>query len=494
MTSLPSDTPVQPVFSAPARTTETPSSLPFTFTGSGGEYFRIWIINLLLSIVTLGIYSAWAKIRRLKYVYNHTSVNGSSFEYHGKPLAILKGRIIALILFGGYNIAFQVSPLIGLIAFGILVVVLPWLLWSSFRFRLHNSSYCGIRFGFHGRLSGSYKVFLGIPFLLSIAMMISLLVVTIATVFALAGTEGLDKLKNIPWMEDTSISSSHDADTQDDLTAADEEDETEYDETYEDSLEDEIDDEQLLADLMAEEDDEITEEFECTPAQTTDSSDTKDFLKNSGKIIAPLIIMPIAFIVLIALFYAAVHFYAKRYQHGNSHFGTASSGFYGKMGGFIKAYIVTFIVGGICFGITIAAITGALHLTDISSQRSKISLILASLAPAVAYLLAIVVAVPIWTALIQNTTWNNTRLEQHQFVSRAPIMKMIWVSLTNLIGIICTLGLFFPFAHIRMLKVRLGAMTLIPAGPLDTFISAAQSEVGAVGVGATDFFDFDIGL
>ncbi|MDR1854861.1 MAG: DUF898 domain-containing protein, partial [Azoarcus sp.] len=37
------------------------------FTGSGGEYFRIWIVNLLLSILTLGIYSAWAKVRREQY-------------------------------------------------------------------------------------------------------------------------------------------------------------------------------------------------------------------------------------------------------------------------------------------------------------------------------------------------------------------------------------------------------------------------------------------
>jgi hypothetical protein len=34
------------------------------FTGSGAEYFGIWIVNLLLTILTLGIYSAWAKVRR----------------------------------------------------------------------------------------------------------------------------------------------------------------------------------------------------------------------------------------------------------------------------------------------------------------------------------------------------------------------------------------------------------------------------------------------
>ena len=59
------------------------------------EYFRIWIVNLLLSLVTLGIYSAWAKVRRLRYFYGHTSVDGGTFGYHASPIAILKGRLIA---------------------------------------------------------------------------------------------------------------------------------------------------------------------------------------------------------------------------------------------------------------------------------------------------------------------------------------------------------------------------------------------------------------
>ncbi len=67
------------------------------FTGSGAEYFGIWIVNLLLTIVTLGIYSAWAKVRRLQYFYRHTEVAGSSFDFHGSPTRILIGRVIALV-------------------------------------------------------------------------------------------------------------------------------------------------------------------------------------------------------------------------------------------------------------------------------------------------------------------------------------------------------------------------------------------------------------
>ncbi len=33
-----------------------------SFHGSAGEYFRIWIVNLCFSVITLGICSAWAKV------------------------------------------------------------------------------------------------------------------------------------------------------------------------------------------------------------------------------------------------------------------------------------------------------------------------------------------------------------------------------------------------------------------------------------------------
>ena len=50
----------------------TSTAEPLRFTGSGSEYFRIWIVNVLLTIVTLGFYSPWAKVRRLKYFYGNT--------------------------------------------------------------------------------------------------------------------------------------------------------------------------------------------------------------------------------------------------------------------------------------------------------------------------------------------------------------------------------------------------------------------------------------
>ena len=79
----------------PAPTTQSSSPgvtrEPFTFTGNTRDYFGIWIVNVLLTIVTLGVYSAWAKVRRQRYFYGNTWLAGSSFEYHAKPIKILVG-------------------------------------------------------------------------------------------------------------------------------------------------------------------------------------------------------------------------------------------------------------------------------------------------------------------------------------------------------------------------------------------------------------------
>ena len=135
----------------------------FSFTGKGGEYFRIWIVNLFLTIITLGIYSAWAKVRRVQYFQRNTWLNGSSFDYHGTPIAILKGRLLAVSMFVAYNLALKTMPMVGLAIALLIAAVMPLLLVKSFRFRLYNTSYRGLRFGFIGSVKSAYMKFLLLP-------------------------------------------------------------------------------------------------------------------------------------------------------------------------------------------------------------------------------------------------------------------------------------------------------------------------------------------
>ena len=66
---------------APAPLSQASSTLNFEFHGNGMEYFRIWIVNIFLSIVTLGIFSAWAKVRREQYFYGNLRLGEQHFAY-----------------------------------------------------------------------------------------------------------------------------------------------------------------------------------------------------------------------------------------------------------------------------------------------------------------------------------------------------------------------------------------------------------------------------
>ncbi len=133
------------------------------FTGKATEYFGIWIVNLLLSIVTLGIYSAWAKVRRKKYFNNNTLIENVGFDYHAKPIAILKGRMIAFAIFMVYAFSDNIHPLMPVL-FGLLFFFLiPWLVVRASIFNARNTSHRGLRFDFVGKVGGALRVFVLLP-------------------------------------------------------------------------------------------------------------------------------------------------------------------------------------------------------------------------------------------------------------------------------------------------------------------------------------------
>jgi hypothetical protein len=65
----PPPAPASPLRQAKRPADDTGVFTPIEFTGTAGEYFGIWIVNILLTIVTVGFYSAWAKVRRKRYFY-----------------------------------------------------------------------------------------------------------------------------------------------------------------------------------------------------------------------------------------------------------------------------------------------------------------------------------------------------------------------------------------------------------------------------------------
>lgn len=136
----------------------------FSFSGKAADYFGIWIVNLLLSLVTLGIYTAWAKVRRLRYFYGNTWLDGHNFEYLAKPKQILIGRIIVVGALLIYNFLVQVSPFFGILIVPYLIAF-PWLVNKSMAFNARMTSYRNVRLNFAGSYWGAFKAFVLWPFL-----------------------------------------------------------------------------------------------------------------------------------------------------------------------------------------------------------------------------------------------------------------------------------------------------------------------------------------
>ena len=367
----------EPAFVQPPATPQpvSPPPEPLVFTGSGNEYFRIWIVNLALTMATLGIYSAWAKVRRLQYFYRHMRLAGAGFDYHGNPIAILKGRIIALILFGLYTAAGYVNIWMGIGIFAALAAVLPWLFGRSLRFRLHNSSYRGIRFRFHGTTAQAYWVFLALP---------------IFTVLSL---------------------------------------------------------------------------------------------------------------LTLGPFW---HHRLKRYQFSNAAYGRSRLSTDAAVGEFYVTYVlaVFMFIGllivfvGVVMAITAVAMVAGRPLPDQppvpGGPEVNVVTVIGFAIGFLVYVMIVIAVQAVTTARIQNECWNAAKLDRHRFVSRMSARRLFGILLTNLLGTVATLGLFRPFAQVRLARYVASTFTLVPAAGFDTFIAAEFDDVSAVGEETTDLFDFDI--
>ena len=154
----------------PPPTTE--RTLSVRFTASGSEYFRIWIVNLLLIVVTLGFYLPFAKARRLRYFYANTLVDNQPLAFHGDAWKMFRGYLMMLIIFGAYAVSSYVSNWVAFGAFVLLAALWPALWRSSLMFRLGNTSWRGLRMSFEGTLADAYRAMLPlfVPALLILAV------------------------------------------------------------------------------------------------------------------------------------------------------------------------------------------------------------------------------------------------------------------------------------------------------------------------------------
>lgn len=134
-----------------------------SFHGSGGTLFGIHVVNVLVTIVTFGIYYFWARTRVRRYLAGQTEIEGDRFAYHGTPRELVLGMLKALIVFG---LPFLLLSLIqdvldlpppvkvaaGFVSASMIFLFYPVAIVGSRRYRLSRISWRGIRFSFQGRV------------------------------------------------------------------------------------------------------------------------------------------------------------------------------------------------------------------------------------------------------------------------------------------------------------------------------------------------------
>ena len=146
---------------------------PIKFKGQAGEYFGIWIVNLLLTIITIGIYGAWAKVRTKKYFSSNTEIDGHSFGYHATGWQILKGRILVALVSLVFFLGVVLTSEAGVLASGIYVsfvfilaiLALPWIVNNALKFSARMTSYRNIRLNWRGTYGQTLFIYYITPLL-----------------------------------------------------------------------------------------------------------------------------------------------------------------------------------------------------------------------------------------------------------------------------------------------------------------------------------------
>ena len=141
-----------------------PTTARLRYHGTGGSLFGLMFVNALLTVITLTIYSAWAKTKVRVFHWSHTELDGDRFAYHGTGgelfAGFLKAGVVLIVLgfaFGALNnvlvgpeasVGAQVATTVGF--YVVVFLLVAFAINSARRYRLRRTSWRGIRFSFHG--------------------------------------------------------------------------------------------------------------------------------------------------------------------------------------------------------------------------------------------------------------------------------------------------------------------------------------------------------
>ena len=474
-TLAPAAPPAAPPGLAPAPATRTgPRGLAIEFTGTGSEYFRIWIVNLLLTIVTLGFYYPFAKARRLRYFHGNTLVGGHALGFHGDPWKMLRGYVLMLVFGAAYLGAGEISPIAGAVAGVAFALLWPALWQSSLRFRLANTSWRGLRLRFSGSLGGAYAALL--PLLLPVAVIVA------AGAFGQDDREKQAAATAAAQHADAPAAGATDAATG---PAADPE-----------SAEAAAADGPAATEAAA-------EKRAAGSAERSAGEDAADGAEEGAGDARPpaLRTSPADYVIVAAvvgLLLMSPWLLArlKRYQHGHYRFANEAARLEATTRSFYGLMLRTFGVSLLPLALVGVAVAIAIPTLFAGGSGARAAGIAVAVALSVAaYLLMLVLTQSYLTARAQNLVWGTTRSHRLRFSSRLKVRSLLGLMLTNLLLTVISFGLYRPFAAIATAKLRLEAVSLEAHGDVEQWTAGAGQRVNdASGDAAGDLFGIDVGL
>jgi uncharacterized membrane protein YjgN (DUF898 family) len=207
------------------------------------------------------------------------------------------------------------------------------------------------------------------------------------------------------------------------------------------------------------------------------------------------------FLTVITLYVMApfMHQRLKAYQHNNSWFGRTQCSFHAAAGQFYPIYLVL-LAGLVIFGVVLgfsgigSAFIALSNAQKHGAQPNPFALLrLVGILYGALLVVGLLIG-PIFHALITNLIWRNTRIGEHRIECNVSPWGLVWIGVSNLALTVVTLGLFIPWAMVRLAKFQLEAVRLVPAGNLQEFVAAEPDKISAVGEETATAFDFDISL
>lgn len=140
----------------------------FRFHGDGLSFFLLLLKNLILTLITFGIYTPWARTERRRYIWSNLEIHGQRLQYVGTGNELFLGYvrvlgIYVLALLIGYiaNILPKFfTVLINLSVTAVFLILIPYAIYWSRAYVLSRTRWRGIRLGLVGSAKPYARTFI----------------------------------------------------------------------------------------------------------------------------------------------------------------------------------------------------------------------------------------------------------------------------------------------------------------------------------------------